>query len=264
MKVPSLLFAITLIGSTAAPSSKPASDWNAAASSFDCSLFLPMPQADANPLDAVLKKMDAAAANFHALEADFEWDGYERVIGEVDDVQTGTVYYRRNGKDKDIEMKAEIKMEGQTASTTKPEPKFVLFREGKIQLYSPKTDQLTVYDLGKNAADFQSYLVLGFGGSGQDLVKNFDVTYVGPETINGIATAQVRLVPKSERIRNNFKEILLWIDLERGISVQQKFTQPQGDYRLTKYSAIHMKDKLGDDIFKLKTTNKTQTITPRG
>lgn len=220
------------------------------------------PPADSVTLDTVLKKMDSAAAGFHALQADFEWDGYEKVIDEVDDVQTGTIYYRRNGKS--IEMMADIKMEGTSAAALKPEPKYVLFRDGKIQMYQPRPDQLTVYDLGKNSADFESYLVLGFGGSGQDLVKNFDVTFLGPETVEGVATAKLQLVPKSERIRNNFKEILLWIDLERGISVQQKFTQPPGDYRLTKYSAIRMKEKLGDDIFKLKTTGKTQTISPRG
>jgi outer membrane lipoprotein-sorting protein len=217
---------------------------------------------DTLTLETVLKKMDAAAAGFHALQADFEWDGYEKVIDEVDDVQTGTISYRRNGKS--IEMMADIKMEGNSAAALKPERKSVLFRDGKIQMYQPRPDQLTVYDLGKNSGDFESYLVLGFGGSGQDLIKNFDVTLLGPETVDGVATAELKLVPKSERIRNNFKEILLWIDLERGISVQQKFTQPQGDSRLTKYSAIHMKEKLGDDIFKIKTTGKTQTITPRG
>ncbi len=218
--------------------------------------------ADPVNLDTVLKKMDAAAAGFHAVQADFEWDRYEKVIDEVDDVQTGTIYYRRNGKD--IEMIADIKMDGSGDKPLKPEPKYLLFRGGKIQMYQPKPDQLTVYDLGKNASDFESYLVLGFGGSGQDLVKAFDVTYVGPETVNSVATVQLKLVPKSEKVRNNFKEILLWIDLDRGISVQQKFTDPQGDYRLAKYSAIRMKDKLGDDIFKLKTTSKTQTISPRG
>jgi outer membrane lipoprotein-sorting protein len=223
--------------------------------------FAPRP-ADPVTLDTVLKTMDAAAAGFRAVQADFEWDRYEKVIDEVDDVQTGTIYYRRNGKD--IEMMADIKTDGSSATTAKPEPKFVLFRGGKIQMYQPKPDQVTVYDLGKNSADFESYLVLGFGGSGQDLMKAFDVTYIGPETVSGVATAELRLVPKSDRVRNNFKEILLWIDLDRGISVQQKFTEPQGDFRLAKYSSIHMKDKLGDDIFKLKTTSKTQTVSPRG
>jgi outer membrane lipoprotein-sorting protein len=79
-----------------------------------------------------------------------------------------------------------------------------------------------------------------------------------------VATAELRLVPKSEKVRGTFSQILLWIDLDRGISVQQQLFEPQGDYRLAKYSNIRPKDKIGDDVFKLKTTHKTQTVQPRG
>lgn len=214
-------------------------------------------------LESVLKKMDNAAASFHSTQADFEWDSYQKAIDEIDEVQTGTIYYRRTGKN--IEMKADVKMSGSDAKSLKPEPKYVLFSAGKIRMYQPKPDQVTEYDLGKNSSDFESYLVLGFGGSGQDLVKAFDVTYVGPQTIDDIATAQLQLVPKSDRVRNNFKQILLWIDLNKGISVQQKFIDSQGDYRLAKYSAIQVNGKrIPDDVFKLKTTSKTQTISQHG
>jgi outer membrane lipoprotein-sorting protein len=208
---------------------------------------------DAKPLDAVLKTMDLAAAGFRTTRAEFEWDRYEKVIDEVDDVQSGTIYYRRAGKE--IEMMADI---------TKPDRKFVLFDAGKIRMYLPKPDQVTVYDLGKSSGDFETYLVLGFGGSGQDMMKAFDVTYIAPETISGVATAKLQLIPKSDKVRNTFAKILLWIDLEKGISVQQQFYEPQGDYRLAKYSAIKVNEKINDEVFKLKTTGKTQTISPRG
>ena len=213
----------------------------------------PQAPADAGSLDAVLKKMDATAASFRATQADFEWDRYEKVIAEVDDIQSGTIYYRRVGKE--IEMMADI---------TKPDRKYVLFRDGKINMYLPKPDQVTIYDAGKNRAEVENYLVLGFGGSGQDLVKALDVTYLGPQTISGVATAELKLVPKSEKVRGTFAYILLWIDLDRGVSVQQQLFEPQGDYRLAKYSNIRIKDKIPDDVFKLKTTSKTQTISPRG
>ncbi len=201
--------------------------------------------------------MDSAAASFRTTQAEFEWDRYEKVINEVDDIQSGTIYYRRVGKEgnKDIEMKADI---------VKPDRKYVLFSDGKIRMYLPKPDQVTVYDSGKNRSDYETYLVLGFGGSGEDLRKAFDVTYLGPETISGVATAKIQLVPKSEKVRGTFKQILLWIDLERGISVQQQFFEPQGDYRLAKYSAIRINEKIPDEVFKLKTTSKTQTISPGG
>jgi outer membrane lipoprotein-sorting protein len=218
------------------------------------------PADSANPLDAVLKKMDATAAGFRSVQADFEWDTYEKVINEIDDIQTGTVYYRRNGKN--IEMMAVVKMAGSDPTNRKSEPKYVLFSNGKISMYQPKLDTVTVYDLSKN---FESYVVLGFGGSGQDLVKAFEVTYVGPEAINGVATAKLQLIPKSEKVRNTYNKIFLWIDLDKGISVQQQFFTPQGDYRLTKYQNIDLNGKkIPEEVFKLKTTSKTQTISPKG
>lgn len=220
--------------------------------------------ADNGQLNAVLAKMDATAASFHTARADFEWDRYEKVIDEIDDVQKGTVYYRRNGKEKEIEMKADVKQAGSSADSLKPEPKYILVSEGKVKMYEPKPDQVTVYDMGKKRSEFESYVVLGFGGSGQDLLKQFDVSYLGQENIDGIATAKLQLIPKSEAVRNNFKQILLWIDLDRGISVQQQLFDLQGDYRLAKYTSIKLNEKLGDDVFKLKTTGKTKTVTAGG
>jgi len=230
-----------------------------------CGLFVPQPTASAQQADAlsaILKKMDATAASFRTTQAEFEWDNYEKVINEVDDVETGTIYYRRAGKD--IEMMAEVKKAGGSAKEMKPDPKYVLFSVGTIRMYQPKLDQVTEYDLGKNKADFESYLVLGFGGSGQDLLKAFDVTYVGTEMAGGVNAAKLQLVPKSDRVRGTFNRILLWIDPDKGISVQQQFFDPQGNNRLTKYSSIQLNGKrIPDEVFKLKTTNKTVTVSPR-
>ena len=221
-------------------------------------------QAPAGPvtLETVYKSMDAAAAKFNTTQANFEWDRYEKVIDEVDDVETGIIYYRRVGKD--VEMKAEIKMAGTSRDKLRPEPQFVLFSQGKVQRYLPRVDQVTVYNVGKNRSEVEAYLVLGFGGSGQDLAKSFDVTYEGTETIEGVATAKLQLIPKSERVRNTFARILLWIDLDRGISVQQQFFEPGGNYKLAKYSSIRVNEKIPDEVFRLKTTSKTQIISPRG
>src|ERR1700733_5806 len=214
------------------------------------SLPIPLPHKpdDTGGLDAVLKKMDTAAAGFHSTQADFEWDQYQKVVDETD-VQKGTIYFRRSGQQ--IEMMAHVK---------DPDQKYVLYKDGKLQVYQPKIEQLIVHDAGSNRGEMESYLVLGFGGSGQGLTKAFEVTYGGDETVDGIATGKLQLVPKAEKVRNTFTQIILWIDMARGISVQQKFITPQGDFRLAKYSNIRT-DKLGNDIFQIKTTGKTQTIT---
>jgi outer membrane lipoprotein-sorting protein len=196
-------------------------------------------------LDNVLKKMDATAASFQG-------DVYQKVVDETD-TQKGTVYYRRAGKE--IEMMADIK---------EPDRKFVLYKDGKLQVYQPKIEQVMSYPAGGHRNELESYLVLGFGGSGQELKNSFEVSYEGEETVDSIATAKLQLIPKSEKFRNNFLKVFLWIDLARGISIQQKFMQTQGDYRLAKYSGIKIPAKIGNEVFQLKTTSKTKFLSPRG
>jgi outer membrane lipoprotein-sorting protein len=203
-------------------------------------------------LESVLKKMDEASAHFQAAQADFTFDQYQKVVDEHD-IQKGTVYYRRSGQQ--IEMMAEFK---------DPERKYVLYKNGELQVYQPKIDQVMQYSAGANREQVESFLVLGFGGSGEDLKKSFEITLQGEETIDGVNTAQLLLIPNNQKTRANFPQIILWIGLNNGISVQQKLIQTQGDYRVANYSGINMHPKISNDVFKLKTNSKTQFISPHG
>ncbi len=203
-------------------------------------------------LESVLQKMDDAAAHFQTAQADFVFNQYQKVVDETD-TQTGTVYYRKSGQE--IEMLAEFK---------EPDRKFVLYKNGKLQVYQPKIEQVMEYSAGANREQLESFLVLGFGGSGQDLKKRFDVSYQGWEMIDNTPTAKLQLIPKDAKTLSNFPQIILWIGLDNGISVQQKLIQTQGDYRLAKYFGINLKAKIGNDVFRLKTTGKTKFVSPRG
>jgi outer membrane lipoprotein-sorting protein len=107
-------------------------------------------------------------------------------------------------------------------------------------------------------------MVLGFGGSGKDMLKSFDVKYIAAEKLNGIDTAKLELVPKSVKGRNMFDHIWLWVDTSRGVSVQQQLFDPSGDYRVAKYSDIQLNQRIPDSAFKLKTTGKTKFVSPQG
>ena len=197
--------------------------------------------------------MDQTAANFRTTQAAFVWDQYQKVVDEHD-AQKGTVYFRRAGNE--IQMAAEI---------SSPEsPKYVLFTDSKVEVYQPKIDQVTRYNTGKDRATVESFLVLGFGGSGKDMLKSFVVKYIDAEKVDGVETAKLELVPKSPKGRSTFDHIWLWIDPSRGISIQQQLFEPSGDYRLAKYSDIQLNQKIPDSAFKLKTTGKTKVVSPQG
>ena len=204
------------------------------------------------PLEKVLGQMDTAASSFRTTEAAVLWDQYQKVVDEHEE-QKGKVYFRRSGNE--IQMAADL---------TDPDQKYVLFSGSRVQVYQPRIEQVTAYNTGKNREEFESFLVLGFGGRGHDMLKSFQVKYLGEEKMDGMDAAKLELVPKAANLRNNVDHIVLWIDPARGISVQQQFFfGPAGDYCLAKYSNIKVNEKIPDAVFKLKTTAKTKFVSTR-
>jgi outer membrane lipoprotein-sorting protein len=207
----------------------------------------PAKAASGTDLEGVFNRMDSTASSFRTAEASFAWDQFTKVVDETD-TQKGKVYFRRAGNE--TQMAAEI---------TAPDKKYVLFVGGKVQVYQPSIEQVNEYQAGSNKDAIESFLVLGFGGSGHGLSKSFEVTYAGHETLLGVETDKLDLVPKSPKVRNMFDHIILWID-PRGVSVQQQLVAPSGDYRLAKYAEIQLNEKISDAVFKLKTNGKTQFL----
>jgi outer membrane lipoprotein-sorting protein len=203
-------------------------------------------------LETVLGQMDAAAATFQNAQADFAWDQYQRVVDETD-TQKGKLYFRRAGKE--TQMAADI---------TEPEKKYMLFAGGKLSVYQPRIDQVTEYDAGKDRESVQTFLVLGFGGRGHDLLKSFSVKLAGTETVDGVRTVKLELVPKSQKARSLFERVVLWVDPGRGVSLRQQAWEASGDYRLAHYANIRVNEKISDDVFQLKTTPKTKVLRPQG
>ena len=215
-------------------------------------------QGDSAGLEHVLTQMDTAAKNFKSAEAAVAQDQYDSVINETD-TEKGKIYFRREGGA--VQMAADF---------VDPEKK-VIYSDGKLQVYLPRIDEVNEYSAGQHRSEFDSFVVLGFGGSGHDLQKSFNLKFLGSETVGGVAAEKLELIPESARLKNNIARILLWIDPTRGVSVQQQFFEPvsNGDYshanyRLVKYSDIEMNQKIPDSVFKLKTTGKTKFVSPQG
>lgn len=201
-------------------------------------------------LNAVLQDMDKAAAKFKTAQADFEWDQYERVVDEHD-IQKGQIYFRRTKTGIDAAIRV-----------TSPDAKQVLFKDGKLMLYQPKIDQVTEYKASANRAEVESFMSLGFGASGKDLARNFEIKFDGWETVDGTKTAKLDLTPKEAKVRSSLSRVLLWMDPVQDISLKQQFFEPSGDYRLTHYTNIRLNRRISDDVFRLKTTSRTKFVKP--
>ena len=188
-------------------------------------------------LARVLAQMDVAAAKFQTAQADFTWDQLTAVVQEHD-IQKGTIKFRRTAKDTAMVMHV-------ATENGAREPKDVLFDKGQLELYQPGLKQETILQAGDHRGQFETYVTLGFGGSGKDLAAQWNVSYAGTETIDGAAVAKLQLAPKKPDANQMFTGIEIWIDPATATSRRQVFHTAGGDTRTAVYTNIKLNSTPG-------------------
>ena len=212
-----------------------------------------LPTVAADDLNAVLAKLDAASVKFKSAAADINWDNVQTEPIPDKDSQVGTVLFeRKNGQ---LSMALHLKTDN-----GKPVPKDMVYAGGQFKLYEPLLKQIQVFQAGANRADYDTFLTLGFGGSGKDLVKNWHVTYAGTETIDGTSTDKLELLPIQDSVKKNITKVILWINMENGIAIRQRSIDPTGNYREVTYSHIQLNAPVPSGAFEVKTASGTRVV----
>lgn len=215
-------------------------------------------------LDAVLKQMDAASVGFKSAQADFRRDTFTKVIKETTS-QCGTIYFVRKGVGTEMGAKvapsATQSCSGEGSSSANG-TRTLAYKGGALQIYEPGTNRLTVLHAGNNQAQYESFLTLGFGGSGKDLARTWNITDQGTETIKdgpkAYNTVKLDLVAKDPANRNMFSHIAVWVEPTLGISLRQQFFSPSGDVFTTFFEHIRYNQKVNETAFAIKTNKDTQ------
>jgi outer membrane lipoprotein-sorting protein len=203
-------------------------------------------------LEKVIAQLNAAAAKFSSAQADFTWDQFTAAVQD-DDLQTGTIYFER--KKVGTRMAAYLKQDN-----GKPAPRTVLYDGGEVNYYQPMIKQLVIMKAGTNRGQWESFLTLGFGGSGSDLESNWKVSFQGTEKMSGVPVAKLDLVPKEQTVLDLFTHVTIWVDPMRGVSYQQVFYEPTGDKRTATYQNIRHNVPLPADVFQIKPLPGTTTV----
>ena len=222
------------------------------------SLLCPALQAQAKPasdLNNVLAQLDTASTHFKSATANFRWDNYERVVRDTT-TQNGTIYFERSGGS--TEMGALVTEPGV------PKPKVIQFKDGVAQIFDPGVDQITVIKAGSNQAEWESFLTLGFGGSGKDLARAWNITDMGQEPMQdgsqSVKTEKLDLVSKDAAVKNTFTHVTIWVDPVRGVSLKQIFYAPSGDTRTSYFSNVKLNGKIDKGSFAIKKDAHTTTV----
>lgn len=209
-------------------------------------------QAPSPQLTAVLAQMDTASRNFQNASANFEWDFYEKIVHDTTK-QKGSMFLERSKGG--ITFGADVfdlDASGKTASVAS---KVINFGGGALRVYTPAEKQVDMFKSGANQASYESYLSIGFGGSGQALAQAWQITDGGPETLsdNGhpVKTEKLILTSKDPNVRNTFTHVTIWVDPTRDVSLKQVFDTPSGDTRTAFYSNIRLNSKINQAPYKI-------------
>ena len=186
----------------------------------------------------IIAQMDRAAGTFRQMTADVVRTTYTKVLSEKN-VETGTVRMRRlsGGEVQGLE------------ELTSPDHKFYAFEKRTLRIYTPAIKTVQVFDLGQYGDQLDQFLSIGFGTSGKELAKDYDVTVVDANTVPN--TTLVRLFPHDSEVKKHLTKIDLWLTAD-DYPIQEKLWEPSGDWILINYSNVRINPNLAPEAFTLK------------
>lgn len=190
-------------------------------------------------LEQVLATMDRTAPAFRDLTADLTRVEYTPIINDSSEA-TGSVRMKRAGPN-DVRILVEY---------VKPDPQTAAFEKNRGQIYFPKMRTVQIYELGKYRSLVDQFLLLGFGSSGKELARNYNLKVLGEEQVGGEPATRLELVPKAPSVLEYLTKAELWISTA-GYPLQQKFYRPSG-YILFTYRGVKLNTNLPDNAFRLK------------
>jgi outer membrane lipoprotein-sorting protein len=200
-------------------------------------------------LKQILSEMNAASAHFRSASASFHADLYTAIV-QQHEPQTGTIAFRRERSG--TEMMVHITSEG-----GQPANRQLVFNHGRLDYYEPNLKQETIYSAGNS---YESFLTIGFGGSGRDLAAHWHITLEGTETLNGAKVAKLDLVSNDPKVRNNFSHITIWIDPAKSLAYKQELFMPSGDTRTVTYTDVRYNKPLSSSMFTIHAAPGTKKI----
>ena len=132
--------------------------------------------------------------------------------------------------------------------------KIIDFSNGLARLYSPAEKQVDQSKASANQARLRKLpLVRLRQKKGTDLAKAWQVADNGPETLteagHPVKVEKLTLVSKDAGVRDTVKQVTIWVDPTRDISLKQIFLLPNGDSRTAVYTDIRLNARLNKKPF---------------
>lgn len=205
----------------------------------------------AEAVSDILARMDVAAKDFQSFSAKAKRTEFTAVLNESSE-RSGTIrlHKTKNGVTGIMEF-------------GEPDPSVLHFSGRTFETFYPKANTVEIIDVGKNAGAVEQFMLLGFGTTGADIRKGWDVKLGSVETVGGVKTTRIELYPKGKETKNLIDKIELWIPEGQSNPIEEKVTRPSKDYTLVQYSDVKLNPNLPASAFELQVPANARKIYPQ-
>ena len=189
-------------------------------------------QAEQERVDAVLARFDRAQRQIRTLRARIV-ETRELAVLEKPEVLRGTLYFARPGR---------VRWEYES-----PERRVYVLADGELRGLIPSRRRAERLDVARRQDRIERMLALG--QSSKDLRREFRIELVPGHPSD--AADELRLVPRSRRVRRRVRELHLWISRKTGLIDRIRFTTGEGDVITLAIDDVEINPELSAALFRL-------------
>lgn len=206
--------------------------------------------AQAEPVDAILTRMNTAAKQFKSVSASMHQLDYNFVLKESTP-SDATLRIRRN----------KGAFQG-VLEYKPPDPRTIAFAGKEVKIYDPKAHQVQVLNAGNFVSHFSEFFL--FGTSGTELQKTYTITGAGAESIGSVPTTHLVLTPKSADLQRMIGTLDVWIPDGTAYPIQEKAVETTSHNMHTyTFSDVTINPRLPESAFEFKIPPGTKVINER-
>lgn len=207
---------------------------------------LAVTEAQAQVLNEILKKLEAHQKSLSSLRSRVTMEKYDAQLRESDVFEGTAIYLRAAGNQISVKI-----------DWTKPFAESLSLINGQYVLYRPRLRQALVGRVDKEkenikVSDALSFLTM----SKKEIKANYNIMYLGQETVKGTLTWHLVFKPKKPDI---YKSAEFWVN-GSGMPIQAKVLQHNNDSTTVLLSDFKKNETINVRIFQLNLPKGTKII----
>lgn len=195
-------------------------------------------------MDSAIKQLDRQGSDMETVLSDvtIEYGGAKE---NLDAVKRGRMYLNRDGK---------FRLNG-----TDPQGITVLLEGRTVHYYNETLARVDEYRLSDHEDRLEPFVPLGFSTTGKDLERDYLVTFIGEDHIEGRRVLGLELTPKDDDLRAIVSKVQIYVDEASWLPARQVITQGSDTLTIT-YSGTARNLNLNPDLFRDDWPRGTQKI----